>query len=174
VVPEAQPAVAAAAVTPAVTPTTVAQPVPVPAAVAVPLPVAEATPEQAAAPQAEPKAPSPSEPVDPTPAVTEFLQQWAKAWSSKNFDAYANAYGDGFKTARFANRTAWLNFRRPRVVGRNDISVEIADLKLTPLPSGQFEAVFLQTYESKTLNEKSTKTMVLESTPKGWKILSEQ
>jgi ketosteroid isomerase-like protein len=112
--------------------------------------------------------------VDPTPEVTALLQQWASAWSSKDFDAYANFYSDQFKIPKFRNKAAWLKFRQPRIMGNENIQVTIEDVFVDALKNGKINVTFVQRYASDAVKMRSVKRMVMEKTPEGWKILSER
>jgi ketosteroid isomerase-like protein len=112
--------------------------------------------------------------IDPTSEVTALLQQWATAWSSKDFDAYAAFYGDAFKTPQFRSKSAWLKFRQPRVMGNEDIQVTIEDVFVDAVKNGKIDVVFVQRYTSRALKIRSVKRMVMESTADGWKIVSER
>jgi adhesin transport system outer membrane protein len=119
-------------------------------------------------------APETSVAIDPTIEVTALLQQWATAWSSKDFDAYAAFYGDGFKTSQFRSKSAWLKFRQPRVMGNEDIQVTIEDVFVDAVKNGKIDVVFVQRYTSRALKIRSVKRMVMENTADGWKIVSER
>jgi ketosteroid isomerase-like protein len=119
-------------------------------------------------------APEKSVETDPTIEVTGVLQQWATAWSNKDFDAYAGFYGDGFKTPQFRSKSAWLKFRQPRVMGNEDIQVTIEDVFVDAVKNGKINVVFVQRYTSRSLKIRSVKRMVMENTADGWKIVSER
>jgi ketosteroid isomerase-like protein len=119
-------------------------------------------------------APETSVAIDPTIEVTALLQQWATAWSSKDFDAYAAFYGDGFKTPQFRSKSAWLKFRQPRVMGNEDIQVTIEDVFVDAVKNGKIDVAFVQRYTSRALKIRSVKRMVMENTADGWKIVSER
>jgi ketosteroid isomerase-like protein len=119
-------------------------------------------------------APETSVAIDPTIEVTALLQQWATAWSSKDFDAYAAFYGDGFKTPQFRSKSAWLKFRKPRVMGNEDIQVTIEDVFVDAVKNGKIDVAFVQRYTSRALKIRSVKRMVMENTADGWKIVSER
>jgi adhesin transport system outer membrane protein len=144
----------------------------------VPVPVKVEEPVKAEAPvQVEggvAPAPEKSVETDPTIEVTGVLQQWATAWSNKDFDAYAGFYGDGFKTPQFRSKSAWLKFRQPRVMGNEDIQVTIEDVYWDVVKGGKINVVFVQRYTSRSLKIRSVKRMVMENTADGWKIVSER
>jgi ketosteroid isomerase-like protein len=157
-----------------VEPNPVAQPVPVAALVSEPTPVS-AAPVQAPATVETPAVPHVApEPVDPLQAVTALINQWASAWSSKDFAAYGSLYGDKFKTSQHRSKAAWLNFRKPRILGRNAIAVSVEDLQVNVLETGAAEVTFVQNYESGTVKDRSMKKMNVEQTADGWRIVSEE
>jgi ketosteroid isomerase-like protein len=154
------------------------QPVDVPQ----PVPIVEAqkpatqepstSPIAALAPAQESKSESAED--DPTVAVTDLLNQWAQAWSSRDIEAYGRFYGDAFKTGPHRSKAAWLKFRQSRIVGRSSIEVSIEDLQVKAIELNQAEATFVQNYASGSIKDRSQKTMRLEKTAEGWRIVSEQ
>ena len=120
------------------------------------------------------EAPEVSTVTDPTMEVSALLQQWATAWSSKDFDAYAGFYGDGFKTPQFRSKSAWLKFRQPRVMGNEDIQVTVEDVSVDAMNGAKINIVFVQRYTSRALKIRSVKKMVMQNTAEGWKIVSER
>jgi ketosteroid isomerase-like protein len=120
------------------------------------------------------EAPEASTVTDPTMEVSALLQQWATAWSSKDFDAYAGFYGDGFKTPQFRSKSAWLKFRQPRVMGNEDIQVTVEDVSVDAMNGAKINIVFVQRYTSRALKIRSVKKMVMQNTAEGWKIVSER
>jgi ketosteroid isomerase-like protein len=153
------------------------QPMPKP----VPAPVAAAAPMMPVAPAAAPVAVETpavavvaAAPVDPVQAVSTLVEQWAQAWSSKDFAAYGGFYGEQFKTGPFKSKKSWLNHRKPRILGRSAIEVAVEDVKVNVLESGVAEVSFVQRYESGTVKDRSTKKMNVVQTPDGWRIVSEE
>ena len=163
-------------------------------------PVAPAAPSKAA-PQAAAPAPAPASPAAPAAkapvsaatksteaarpapastgkseesAIIAATQQWAEAWSSKNFKRYIDAYSAKFQPQNFPSRDAWVENRRPRVTKPGRLVVRVSDIRVKLLPSGDAEVTFRQRYESGDLKLNSTKTTVWTKESGNWRILREE
>jgi hypothetical protein len=110
-------------------------------------------------------------------AVEKTLLQWAKAWSNVDFNRYAGFYDVSFSNDRFKTRAEWLAFRKPRIVGKSSIRVDLSDIEVQILKSGQGQtrarARFSQRYESGRLRLNATKEMDLIYRGNQWFIESE-
>jgi tetratricopeptide (TPR) repeat protein len=143
---------------------------PAPAAPAAKAPVSAATKStEAARPQAPASTGKPDE-----SAIIAATQQWAEAWSSKNFKRYIDAYSAKFQPQNFPSRDAWVENRRPRVTKPGRLVVRVSDIRVKLLPSGDAEVTFRQRYESGDLKLNSTKTTVWTKESGTWKILREE
>lgn len=110
-------------------------------------------------------------------AVETMLMQWAKAWSSVDFERYAGFYDVSFANDRFKTRADWLAFRKPRVVGKSSIRVELSEIEVQMKKSNQgltrAKALFSQRYESGRLRLNVRKEMDLVYRGNQWFIQSE-
>lgn len=106
--------------------------------------------------------------------VEALLEAWAKAWSKKDFNQYASFYSDRFSIPAHKTRDAWLAFRKPRILGKKVIVVEVSNIVVTPRVAGEVEVKYDQRYESGTLRVRSRKTQVWVSEDNTWKIKLEQ
>lgn len=110
-------------------------------------------------------------------AVESMLIQWAKAWSSVDFERYAGFYDVSFANDRFKTRADWLAFRKPRVVGKSSIRVELSGIEVQLKKSNQgltrAKARFSQRYESGRLRLNVRKEMDLVYRGNQWFIQSE-
>ena len=110
-------------------------------------------------------------------AVESMLIQWAKAWSSVDFERYAGFYDVSFANDRFKTRADWLAFRKPRVVGKSSIRVELSGIEVQLKKSNQgltrAKARFSQRYESGRLRLNARKEMDLVYRGNQWFIQSE-
>jgi tetratricopeptide (TPR) repeat protein len=136
-----------------------------------------------AATVAAPPAPKPaveSTPV-PTPGVAPPGQQdvitavnaWAKAWSSKDVDAYLAMYASDFVTPPGTTRKQWEDERRARIVGKASISVTLEDLEVS-VDGDKAVARFRQDYRADTLKANSRKTLNLIKSNGHWLIQQER
>ena len=110
-------------------------------------------------------------------AVETMLMRWAKAWSSVDFERYAGFYDVSFANDRFKTRADWLAFRKPRVVGKSSIRVELSEIEVQMKKSNQgltrAKALFSQRYESGRLRLNVRKEMDLVYRGNQWFIQSE-
>jgi hypothetical protein len=110
-------------------------------------------------------------------AVEQMLAQWAKAWSSVDFERYAGFYDVSFSNDRFKTRADWLAFRKPRIVGKSSIRVELSNIEVQVTKSNQgltrAKARFSQRYESGRLRLNARKEMDLVYRGNQWFIQSE-
>ena len=94
-----------------------------------PAPAAVAVVKPAPAVVAAPAAPAPVASVaNADKEVEQAVQAWAKAWSSKDMNAYLGAYAKNFATPKNQARSAWEEERRARIVGKSRISVKVSDV----------------------------------------------
>lgn len=177
--PKAPPQQVAQATT-AATPASPKAATPAAAPAAAPAPAAPAAKAQAPVPAASKSAETARAPAAaPTPkaeesAIITATQQWAEAWSSKNFKRYIDAYSSKFQPQNFPSRDAWVENRRPRVTKPGRLVVRVSDVRVKLLPSGDAEVTFRQRYESGDLKLNSTKTTVWTKESGTWKILREE
>lgn len=148
---------------------------------AAPVTAAAVTP---AAPAAAPVQAAPA-PAAPAPSSTQTsagssaqkdieaaVMAWAAAWSSKDMDAYLNAYGTDFDPPRKASRKAWEQERRARIVGKTEIQVKVSDLS-ADVTGDKARVRFQQAYSAGKLQVSSRKTLDMVKTGERWLIVRE-
>jgi tetratricopeptide (TPR) repeat protein len=134
---------------------------------------------------ATPTAPVATAPVAPTPApalpaavassdkdIEQAVQAWAKAWSSKDMNAYLGAYAKNFDTPKNLPRKAWEEERRDRIMGKSRISVKVTDI-VTKSNGSTATVKFRQTYDADALSTSSRKTLELSKVGDRWLITKE-
>jgi ketosteroid isomerase-like protein len=102
--------------------------------------------------------------------VSAAVQAWAKAWSSKDLDAYYAAYTPDFDGGK--TRKAWLAERRVRIVGKKEISVTVSDIEVV-VDGNRATARFRQNYASDRLNVSGSKTLRFVKSGEKWLISAE-
>lgn len=128
---------------------------------------------------AEAKAPppradaAPGAPAHGADAVIAALGEWAEAWSAKDFQKYSDTYSESFKNAQFSSKKAWLDFRRPRIIGKTSISVEIEAIKVDFVAKDKARVSFSQRYESGNLKLNTRKNVAMVMEDNQWRIQSE-
>ena len=167
----AKPPVVVAAAAPATAPT------PAPATTTAPK---EPTKEPAAVAAAESK-PAPEKPVEKPAAkpsnaeILDAVNAWAKAWASKNVDAYLAFYAKEFKTPGGEARTDWEKARRVRIDAPKSITVTVNAPKVSLSADGQASVTFRQGYSSDVIKTATTiKTLVLAKAEGRWLIVQER
>jgi tetratricopeptide (TPR) repeat protein len=126
----------------------------------------------AAAPIASP-VPAPAAAPDRA-EVERVVRAWAAAWSAKDADAYLSFYAPDFAPDGGATRAAWEAQRRERIARPKQIRVEVADLRVAPLPGGGVEVTFRQDYRSDALRNESRKVLEMAQVGGQWRIRREQ
>lgn len=167
-------ALAPAASAPAIAPAKPEPPKPAPAPIVTPAP-APAKPEAAKpAPEVKP-APAPAEiKNDAEATVLKTLNDWAKAWSSKNVSGYLGHYAKDFKVPGGENRSAWEKSRKERIGKPKSIQVAIESPRVTFSDASHASVTFRQAYKSDALSTSTQKTIVLVKTGDKWLIQQER
>jgi len=147
------------------------RPTPSVAVTPTPPPVAAVAPE---APAIAPAAPTASDEVDPgtTAEVREAINNWAKAWSSKDTDAYLATYSADFRPEGGISRATWEAQRRDRIARPKRIQVGVVNPRASALGDGRVRVIFKQEYESDSFSDTVTKVLEMRNDG-GWKILRE-
>lgn len=122
---------------------------------------------------AAPATPPPSGIAVDDAAVTAAIQAWAAAWAAKDADKYLAAYAPDFVPEGGMSRQAWEAQRRSRIAKPKQISVEVSDIKITPLAENAAEASFTQDYKSDVLSNHSVKVLELAVIDGQWRIRRE-
>jgi tetratricopeptide (TPR) repeat protein len=127
----------------------------------------------AAAPTATPAVPAvPAVTTTPDKDIEQAVQAWAKAWSSKDMNAYLASYAKNFDTPKNLPRKTWEDERRDRIMGKSRISVKVSDI--TTKSNGNTATVkFRQTYDADALSTSSRKTLELTKVGDRWLIAKE-
>lgn len=102
----------------------------------------------------------------------DIVNQWARAWSSKDVGSYLSHYAEGFSPPE--GREAWEAKRRERLSISDSISLDILQARSRRLPSGNAEITFRQVYSAGTTRLSTRKRLELVREPSGWKILREE
>lgn len=104
--------------------------------------------------------------------VTSSVNDWAAAWTARDVSRYLAAYAPDF-TPEKGSRTEWEKQRRERLGKKGTIKVTVDGLQVTSYAVGRATATFTQSYESKTLNEKSKKVLEFREIDGRWLITRE-
>ena len=106
-------------------------------------------------------------------AVTDTLNGWTKAWSSKDVDGYLSYYAADFQPESGSSRAQWEAQRRERVAKPSRINVRALNPQLSRIDAHRVRVSFIQDYTSDTINDKVKKTVELNNSSGSWKIVRE-
>jgi tetratricopeptide (TPR) repeat protein len=125
-------------------------------------------------PVATNKAPEISEAATENKRIADSVNQWAKAWSSKDIDGYLSSYAQSFKTPDGLSREAWEEMRKSRINKPEKISVSINNLSVEIIDGTHARAKFKQDYRAGSLIAKTPKTLDLVKSGQRWLIEQER
>lgn len=108
-------------------------------------------------------------------AVLAAIEQWAKAWRSKDVAGYLAAYGEGFQPANGISRDDWAKQRQQRIADKRVIQLELRDVEVQAEDADRVRVNFVQDYRADQFVEKGTaKSLLLALEKDGWRILAEE
>ena len=110
--------------------------------------------------------------ADVQKAVLDAVQDWARAWSSRDVDAYLAWYADSFKTPNGESRGEWQNNRRERIRRPSSIEVEVQDPKVV-MEGDRATVAFRQSYRADGNSMSTSKTLHLKKSGERWLITQE-
>ncbi len=132
-----------------------------------PVPAAETKPARITKPAA------PEKPAADPGSAEGSVASWARAWASRDVDAYLAFYASDFNTPDGLSRSNWEALRRERITKPTRIAVSISKIK-TAQPSPDKATVnFKQVYQSDRLKSISSKTLELALHDGKWQIVRE-
>ncbi len=178
VVASSAPVAAAAKPAPAPAPVVSAAKAPPQTEPAKPLP-ATAAPMPAAKPVVEPAKPPAEKPApdakgNDNASILATVEDWARAWSAKNVDAYLKFYAPDLVLAKGEGRKNWEQTRRERISKPKSISVTIVSPEIKMLDAGNAKITFKQHYRASSLNSETWKTLVMVKSNGKWLIHEER
>ncbi len=127
----------------------------------------------------------PAKPATPTPApsadtgandeksITDAVNNWASAWSSKDLDKYFASYADSFKPAKGESRKAWEQTRKERINRPAKIEVEVSNPKVTIEDANNAKVSFKQSYRADGKPIRADKTLKMKKVDGAWLIEQE-
>ena len=102
--------------------------------------------------------------------INNAVNNWAKAWSSKDLDNYFASYADSFKPAKGESHKAWEQTRRERISKPASINVEIANPKVVLDGSDSAKVIFKQSYRAGGSAIRTSKTLMMKKIGGAWLI----
>lgn len=106
-------------------------------------------------------------------AVNTTLQAWAKAWSSRDVDAYLAQYAPDFVPEGGLSRATWEQQRRDRITRPTRIGVRALNPEVSKVGEDRMRVSFVQEYQSDTFSDQVNKVLEFRNTNGSWKIVRE-
>ena len=107
-------------------------------------------------------------------SALKALYAWRDAWSRKDLARYFAAYSESFAFGqRFDSMQEWRNYKRWAIKKRAFIQVTLENIETKISPGGEITLIFLQHFRSDTFNSDDLKSLSMQQTRDGWKIIRE-
>jgi hypothetical protein len=103
-------------------------------------------------------------------SVLRTVDDWARAWSDQDADAYLSFYAPGFRPARGEPRTRWEAARRTDLARLRDVEVKVISPQVTFRNARHATVTFSQDYASATDKVSGRKTLELVRDGERWLI----
>lgn len=119
--------------------------------------------------------------VDPKTAVADNellmklrLNNWAKAWSKGDINAYLKYYAKDFAPDAGTTNETWKRTRISRISSAKRIQIMLSDVKVTQNADGTITTTFHQDYKAKNYHDESNKEIVWKKVGAIWVIQAER
>lgn len=106
--------------------------------------------------------------------ILDTVDQWARAWSAQDVEAYLAAYAPDFKPEGSQTHSAWVRQRTERLQSPQFIRVEISNPRVVQINADLTQVTFRQRYESNRLSSERLKALDLRPINGAWLIVREQ
>lgn len=127
-------------------------------------------PAPAAPPTASAPASAPAN--DPAAEVAALVETWRSAWAARDVTGYLDTYAPDFRPADGSTHDTWAAQRRDRLRNARGLTVRVERLDIR-VDGDRATARFQQHYRAGSLDDKTTKRLVLVRGAGGWKIREE-
>jgi hypothetical protein len=111
--------------------------------------------------------------IRPEDLLASALEEWARAWSAQDVDAYLDAYSVRFEPEGNLERARWAAQRRERIVSPRFISVTTSTPDIEQVEQG-YVLRFWQEYRSDRLGSARGKQLTFIEEQGRWRILREE
>ena len=101
-----------------------------------------------------------------------MINNWKNAWMSQNFDQYIGYYSENFKNNKGMNIERWRQFRKPRVINKPSINLQLENIEITK-NKNLYSVSFTQIYQSGDIDSTTKKTLLIELIDDQLKIVNE-
>lgn len=106
-------------------------------------------------------------------AVKSVLEDWARAWSTKNVEQYLHFYSDDY-AADGLSHPAWAAQRRERISKPKWIRVTLHNMQITALGPQRVRVRLEQEYAADNYSDVTRKEFLLQQTDGQWRIFEER
>lgn len=104
--------------------------------------------------------------------VAGAVDEWVKAWTEKDMDAYVAAYENGYYGNGTKNHAAWVRLRKTRILGKDNIEIDIQNQKVE-IDGDTAVVSFRQLYTGGAVKSDDLKTLTFKKKSGKWKITKE-
>jgi adhesin transport system outer membrane protein len=105
--------------------------------------------------------------------VANRVLSWARSQRNRNADGLLAFYAPGYKGTA-ANPAAWAQQQKRRLAGRGELDMEVEDVSVKELPSGQVESRFLQSMTTANGIEVHNMAQTWQQVGGQWRIVRER
>lgn len=106
-------------------------------------------------------------------ALKKQVEQWARAWSDKDFTAYTNFYSTDHRP-NFKTHSAWIESRRQRIMRPGFIEIGVSDMNIRVKDSMRAIVDFKQSFNSPGYSDQVIKRLEFRRVGKQWRIVKEK
>ena len=111
--------------------------------------------------------------IDVKILLSEQINQWAKAWSDKDFATYTSFYSTDHRPS-FATHSAWVEHRRQRIMRPGFIRIGVSDIQIRAQNHNRAIIDFKQSFDSPTYSDRVKKRLGFRRIGSQWKITDER
>ena len=113
------------------------------------------------------------EPLSVEKSTLNALENWRRAWESKDIPRYLAAYVANYLGGHTSHE-AWINQRESRIQNPGSMKIHLSNVEVRPLAGNQASVRFQQKYQSDGYSDVSTKSMLMTLKEGKWLILEER
>ncbi len=85
--------------------------------------------------------------------INNFIFDWAKYWQNKDYDNYFNCYEENYFPKEFESKKVWKSDRIKRIENKNNIQIQIKNIKIISNYRKNILIQFTQTYNSDSFSD---------------------
>ncbi len=104
--------------------------------------------------------------------ISDVVNKWVSSWRAGDIEKYSSFYADDFRS-RGMNRKAWISYKSQLFGTKEEVHIEIEDIKVTYKSSGRIVVAFRQDYQSPRVKDVGIKTLYMKKANSSWAIYKE-